>query len=152
MMFSVLLSLALAVTTVVALPTTIDAPIPGRYAKTYLPDCAIEGSFVENPTSKHYGPQAVHDIIACQTQCHYTGGCVMYSWDVNAKANACYLYAANGSMNVASTVFTDTVARGGSGIFFADRHVRDGTEVCYMTTPLPRPVDIARLPVGGLAQ
>ncbi|CAG8954280.1 hypothetical protein HYFRA_00005901 [Hymenoscyphus fraxineus] len=113
MMFSILVSLALAVNTVVALPATIDAPIPGRYAKTYLPDCAIEGSFVENPTSKHYGPQAVHDIIACQTQCHYTGGCVMYSWDINAKANACYLYAANGSMNVASTVFTDTVAQMG---------------------------------------
>lgn len=56
-MYEILLTVAFAITSILALPAATDGPIPGIFAKTFLPDCAIEGRFSDNPTSKPFGPQ-----------------------------------------------------------------------------------------------
>ncbi|KAH8654491.1 hypothetical protein BGZ60DRAFT_155211 [Tricladium varicosporioides] len=114
------------------------------FTKVGVADCAIEGSAGRNSTSRYYNFQNVPDVLACQNQCLYYGGCVMYSWEPAASAPyQCTLYTAIGNEIVNATTFTESVVRGSTGIFWSDRTLRDGSYVCYSTASFTAPGTIS---------
>lgn len=114
------------------------------YAKTFVSDCAIEGS----PSSSHLNSQIptpnATDILHCQAGCFAEDNCVSWSWnstvwnfDANPGVippNRCMWYS------VWIWWSPGEVVPGKTRTFFSNKYPGDGTKFCYGNMPIPEPV------------
>jgi len=114
------------------------------YAKTFVPDCAIEGSPNSSyPTSQIPSPNAT-DILHCQAGCLAEDKCSSWSWN-----STVWNFTANPGVSPTKRCMwysfwiwwsPGEVAPGKTKTFFSNKYPSDGTRFCYGNMPIPEPV------------
>jgi hypothetical protein len=112
-------------------PVAYSSDTP-TYAKTWVADCAVEGSAASYLGTQYSFPE--NDILDCQTRCYYTAPCISWAWNSTSDNEKCLWY--NAWLEVTA---------GSTGVFFSDRIPDDNSDSCYSASPVALPESITNL-------